>query len=103
MHKRCQAPFLHATALRYEGGDDAPRVAATGSGVLAEAIVAAAEQAGVPVRSDPALGAALSALKIDDRVPAELYQAVAEALVWAYTLTTGGIPPPCPTAPATTL
>ena len=44
---------MHATALRYEGGKDAPRVTATGSGVLAEAIVAAAERAGVPVRSDP--------------------------------------------------
>ncbi len=80
-------PERRATALHYAGGDVAPTVAATGRGVLADAIVAAAQQAGVPIRSDPALSQALAALRIDDRVPAELYQAVAEALVWAYRLT----------------
>jgi type III secretion system FlhB-like substrate exporter len=39
------------------------------------------------VREDPALVEALAHLELGDRVPPELYQAVAEALVWAYRLT----------------
>jgi flagellar biosynthesis protein len=46
----------------------------------------------VPVREDPALVQALATLELGQHVPAELYAAVAEALVWAYRLT-GRRPP----------
>lgn len=75
-----------ATALSYEPGTHAPRVTATGSGLVAERIVAAAREAGVPVREDPALVQALSALDLGADIPPELWRAVAEALAWAYTL-----------------
>lgn len=73
-----------ATALSYEQGEKAPRVVAAGRGYLAERIIAAAEEAGVPVKSDPALARALSALDLGDEVPEAMYRAVAETLAWAY-------------------
>jgi flagellar biosynthesis protein len=75
-----------ATALRYEHGDLSPQITATGAGLVAERIIAAAREAGVPVRSDPALAEALGALQLGSNVPAELWRAVAEALAWAYRL-----------------
>jgi flagellar biosynthesis protein len=75
-----------ATALRYVEGSEAPEVVATGAGEIARRIVAAAEEAGVPVREDPALVEALARLDVGRTIPPELYVAVAEALVWAYRL-----------------
>jgi flagellar biosynthesis protein len=80
-HKRPRA-----TALRYTEDSDAPEVVATGAGEIASKILAAAEEAGVPVRRDPALVEALSKLDVGQAIPPELYVAVAEALVWAYRL-----------------
>jgi len=74
-----------ATALRYTG-TGAPQVVARGSGVLAERILARAAEAGVPVREDPALMAALAGLDLGEEVPEELWLAVAEVLAWAYAL-----------------
>ena len=79
-------PRRRATALRYEPGERAPKIVATGVGLVAERIVAAAREAGVPVRSDPALAQALAALDLGDEVPPAMYVAVAEALAWAYRL-----------------
>jgi flagellar biosynthesis protein len=75
-----------ATALSYELGQTAPRVVASGRGYIAERIIAAAQEAGVPVKSDPALASALSALDLGAEVPEALYRAVAEVLAWAYKL-----------------
>jgi flagellar biosynthesis protein len=75
-----------ATALRYEEGQRAPRVTATGAGLVAERILAAAREAGIPVRHDPALAEALGKLELDSDVPQELWTAVAETLAWAYRL-----------------
>jgi flagellar biosynthesis protein len=77
-------PPRRAIALRYQAGDRAPQVAATGAGLIAERIVAAARAAGVPVRSDPALAQALGARELGREVPEAMYVAVAEALAWAY-------------------
>ena len=73
-------------ALSYEHGQHAPRVTATGSGLVAERILAAAREAGVPVRADPALAQALAALELGAEVPEALWAAVAETLAWAYRL-----------------
>jgi flagellar biosynthesis protein len=75
-----------ATALRYEKGQHAPRVTATGVGLVADRILAAAREAGIPVRHDPALAEALAKLELGDDVPEELWTAVAETLAWAYRL-----------------
>ena len=75
-----------AAALRYEPGDAAPRVVASGRGEVARRLVELADAAGVPVRRDPALAEALAQLELELEIPAELYVAVAEALAWAYGL-----------------
>ena len=75
-----------ATALRYEQGQRAPRVTATGVGLVADRILAAARDAGIPVRHDPALAEALAKLELGSDVPEELWTAVAETLAWAYRL-----------------
>lgn len=79
-------PRRRATALRYEHGEHAPRVTATGVGLVADRILAAARESGIPVRHDPALAEALSALELGDDVPQALWTAVAETLAWAYRL-----------------
>ncbi len=76
-----------AAALRYERGvDAAPKVVAAGAGVIADRILELAREAGVPVREDAALAEALGRLQLDLEIPADLYAAVAEALIWAYAL-----------------
>ena len=75
-----------ATALRYEQGQSAPQVVATGRGLIAERIIAEARKAGIPLREEPALAEALARLPLDTEIPPELYTAVAEALAWAYRL-----------------
>jgi flagellar biosynthesis protein len=74
-----------AAALRYEG-KGAPKVVAAGRGLIAEKILAAAREAGVPIREDAALAEALAGLELGREVPEELWVAVAEALAWAYRL-----------------
>jgi flagellar biosynthesis protein len=74
-----------ASALRYEG-TGAPKVVASGRGLIAERILETAREAGVPIRSDAALSEALSALDLGQEVPEEMWQAVAETLAWAYRL-----------------
>lgn len=74
-----------AAALEYRAGEDeAPRVTALGRGAMAERIIAAARAAGVPVREDAALVELLLRLDLDERIPPELYRAVAEILAFLY-------------------
>jgi len=80
------------TALRYEGAG-APKVVASGQGHVADRILAAAQAAGVPVREDPNLAAALAALALGQEVPEDLWLAVAEVLAWAYGLEQAAITP----------
>jgi flagellar biosynthesis protein len=79
-------PRRQAAALQYNAGDRAPQVVASGRGHIAEQIITAAHEAGVPVREDPALAKALAALDLGAEVPQALYRAVAETLAWAYGL-----------------
>jgi flagellar biosynthesis protein len=78
-------PRRRASALKYEG-TGAPKVVASGSGLIAERILAAAREAGIAIREDAALAEALSKLDLGREIPEDLYVAVAEALAWAYAL-----------------
>ncbi len=76
-----------AAALEYEGmKNSAPKVTAKGKGLVAEKIIQLARQHHVPIKKDPGLVQILSQLDIDDRIPPELYKAVAEILTFVYTL-----------------
>ena len=75
-------PTHLACALRYDekGGDEAPIVVASGEGDLAQQIVRAAEDWGIPVVRDVPLARALVDLRVGDVIPEALYEAVAEVL-----------------------
>lgn len=76
-----------AVALRYDRAKEgAPRVVAKGQGCVADNIVAAAREHGVPLHEDSNLAATLSALDIETEIPPELYRAVAEVLAFIYRL-----------------
>jgi flagellar biosynthesis protein len=76
-----------AAALKYrQGADEAPRLAAKGLGRVAERIIEAAEEAGVPIHEDPDLVGLLMTLNLNDMIPPELYVAVAEVLAFVYRL-----------------
>jgi flagellar biosynthesis protein len=74
-----------AVALKYDpAGPAVPTVVAKGRGVLADRILQTARDSGVPVREDPALVQVLSALKVDQQIPPELYAAVAAILAFLH-------------------
>jgi len=73
-------------ALAYQTGQAAPTVVAKGRGLLAEAIIEKARQAGVYVHESPELVALLMQVDLDQHIPPELYLAVAELLAWVYRL-----------------
>lgn len=67
-----------ATALRFlPHKDRAPRVVATGEGILAERIEKLAKESGVEVIQDPLLADNLSKLGLGAEIPEELYRVVA--------------------------
>lgn len=72
-----------AAALKYEPGKDgAPRVVAAGKGTAAEKIIDRAEESGVPLYEDGELAHLLTSMDIGSEIPPELYQVVAEILVF---------------------
>ena len=71
-----------AVALEYDPKEEAPKIIATGKGVLAERIIEKAKEANVPIHQDEKLTKTLSKLEIGDMIPPELYEAVAEVLVF---------------------
>lgn len=74
-----------AVALKYiREEDDAPRVVARGRGAVAAKILEAARRHGIPVHRDTDLAQLLVRLEIDQVIPPELYQAIAEVLAYIY-------------------
>ena len=71
-----------AVALAYEPGDAAPKILATGKGELAERIIEKAKENDVTLYADHKLAETLSKLRIGDTIPPELYEVVAEILVF---------------------
>lgn len=77
--------FLLAIALKYQRGEDnAPRVIAKGSGLMAQRILDLAEQAGVPLHQDQDLASLLKNVELNQSIPPELYDAVARVLSFVY-------------------
>ncbi|WP_394200774.1 EscU/YscU/HrcU family type III secretion system export apparatus switch protein [Shewanella waksmanii] len=74
-----------ATALSYDGSK-APTVTAQGEGLLAEEIIALAEEAGVFIHKDPNLSAFLQKLELGEEIPKELYVLIAELIAFTYCL-----------------
>lgn len=75
--------------MAYGAGDAAPRVVAKGRGMVADEIIRRAREAGVFVHESREMVALLMGLDLDQRIPPELYVAVAELLAWIYRVEKG--------------
>ncbi|MEG0260237.1 MAG: EscU/YscU/HrcU family type III secretion system export apparatus switch protein [Lysinibacillus sp.] len=76
-----------AIALTYnQGQQSSPTVVAKGKGKIAENILARANEYDVPVYEDPNLVQLLGQLDLNESIPEELYQAVAEVFAFIYRL-----------------
>ena len=74
-----------AIAILYNENDSAaPKVVASGKGIIAEKIIATAREAGIHIQEDANLVELLSKVPIGDEIPVELYQTVAEVLAFVY-------------------
>lgn len=83
--KKNDAKREKAVALRYDQErDDAPVVAAKGSGMTAEKMIELAREYSVPLQEDPSLVEVLSKMEINEQIPSELYGVVAEVLAFVY-------------------
>ena len=72
-----------AVALGYDPNEDgAPVVIASGKGALAEKIIEQAQENKIPIHEDSKLADTLSKLEIGEMIPPELYEVVAEILVF---------------------
>ena len=76
-------PTHYAVALEYQRGMSAPRVLAKGADHLAQKIKEVAREHGVPLVENVALARALYAsAEIDQPIPMDLFEAVAEVLAY---------------------
>jgi len=83
-------PTHFAVALKYERGMNAPLCVAKGMDAIALKIREVAQASGVPVVENPPLARALHAtVEIDQEIPAEHYQAVAEVIGYVMRLKSG--------------
>ena len=73
-----------AVAIAYQSGDSAPKIVAKGRGLIADEIIARANEHGVFVHESKELVALLMKVELDRHIPPALYRAVAELLAWLY-------------------
>ncbi|NBJ68418.1 MULTISPECIES: EscU/YscU/HrcU family type III secretion system export apparatus switch protein [Clostridia] len=74
-----------AAALRYhEAHHTAPVVTASGKGKLADDIIETAKENNIPILEDASLVELLAQLNINETIPEELYEAVAEVFAFIY-------------------
>ena len=74
-----------AVALHYDHMG-APRVVAKGKGSLGEKIIEVAKANNIPIEENEVLAGALSNVELGEEIPAELYKAVAEVLIFVLRL-----------------
>ena len=74
-----------AVALHYDRSG-APRVVAKGRGSIGARIVEIARAHDIPIEENEVLAGALSNVELGDEIPAELYKAVAEVLIFVLRL-----------------
>jgi flagellar biosynthesis protein len=74
-----------AVALHYDRSG-APRVVAKGKGSLGAKIIKVAKAHDIPIEENEVLAGALSNVELGDEIPAELYKAVAEVLIFVLRL-----------------
>lgn len=74
-----------AVALKHNPGESgAPRVVASGAGLVAQNILKQAQAAEVPIHRDSHLASLLADLEIQQEIPQSLYEVVARVLAFIY-------------------
>lgn len=71
-----------AIAIQYNPDEVAPKILASGTGIIADKIIEKAKSSDVPLYEDNKLSNTLSKLDIGEYIPPELYSIVAEILVF---------------------
>ena len=80
-------PTHYAVALKYEPGQSAPVCLAKGVDFMALKIREKAKASGITIVEDPPLARALhGSVRVDQVIPKDLYQAVAQVLAFVYRL-----------------
>ncbi|MEI6145921.1 MAG: flagellar biosynthesis protein [Methylococcales bacterium] len=74
----------NAVALAYQANGKAPKVVATGKGLIAEQIIELAKENGVFVHESKEMVALLMNVELDQEIPSNLYRLVADLLAWLY-------------------
>jgi len=78
-------PTRYAVAVRYDKKSrGAPVVVAKGERVMAEKIREIAKEEGIPIMRNVNLAQTLMKVDVEDIIPEDLYEAVAEVLNWVY-------------------
>ncbi len=76
-----------AVAIKYDQAKTiAPVVKAKGAGIIAENIMLEAKKHQIPVQEDGALLEVLMEMELNESIPEELYEVVAEVLAYVYNL-----------------
>ncbi len=74
-----------AVAIQYDRATmPAPQLVAKGRGIVAEKLITMARENGIPIVEDKLLVEMLDKLNLNQQIPGELYQVVAEILVAVY-------------------
>ena len=71
-----------AIAIQYNPDEVAPKILASGTGIIADKIIEKAKSSDVPLYEDNKLANTLSKLDIGEYIPPELYSIIAEILVF---------------------
>lgn len=71
-----------AIAIQYNPDEVAPKILASGTGIIADKIIEKAKSSDVPLYEDNKLANTLSKLDIGEYIPPELYSIVVEILVF---------------------
>lgn len=71
-----------AIAIQYNPDEVAPKILASGTGIIADKIIEKAKSSDVPLYEDNKLANTLSKIDIGEYIPPELYSIVAEILVF---------------------
>lgn len=78
-----QKTDMQAAALKYDmGRDSAPLIVGLGQGYVAQKMLETAEENKIPIVEDESLLSVLNRFSAGDEIPEELYQVVAQILVF---------------------
>ena len=78
-------PPTKAATLKYDREKSgAPRLTARGRGMVADKIIAIAEEHGIPIHQDADLIEILEKTELDTEIPLEIYAVVAEVFAYIY-------------------